>query len=90
VLNRTLISKETNNRKSDKRPSEFLRECLKGHGWDEARLLSTLASHYILPEAYEALLRDDFEAFIEARKETLQRAVAEKLRVGYGWNTESR
>ena len=90
VLNRTLISKETNNRKSDKRPSEFLRECLKGHGWDEARLLSTLASHYILPEAYEALLRDDFEAFIEARKETLQRAVAEKLRVGYEWNTESR
>lgn len=83
VLNRTLISKETNNRKSDKRPSEFLRECLEGHGWDEARLRETLDSHYILAEAYEVLLRDDFEAFIEARKETLQRAVVEKLRVGY-------
>jgi hypothetical protein len=83
VLNRTLISKETNNRKADKRPSEFLRECLEGHGWDEARLRETLGSHFILPEAYEALLRDDFDAFVKARKEALQRAVAEKLRVGH-------
>ncbi len=83
VLNRTLISKETNKRKADKRPSEFFRECLEGHGWNEARLRETLGSHFILPEAHEALLRDDFEAFVKARKEALQRAVAEKLRVGH-------
>lgn len=74
ALNRTLISKETNNRKGDKLPSEFLRECLEGHGHNEKRLLETLASHYITPEAYEALQRDDFKAFVETRRAALQNA----------------
>lgn len=79
VLNRTLISKETNPRKGVKPPSEFLRECLKGHGHDEGRLLQTLGSHYINQEAYEALQRDDFEAFIKARRAALQEAVSRLL-----------
>ncbi|GBD08525.1 hypothetical protein HRbin22_00765 [Candidatus Thermoflexus japonica] len=76
ILNRTLISRETNNRKSNKRPSEFLRECLKGHGNNLEELRKTLESHYILEDAYEALRRDDFEAFVKAREQALLNAVA--------------
>lgn len=75
VLNRSLISKETNRQKKDKRPSEFLCACLTGHGHDEARLLETLRSHFIPEAAYEALKRDDFEAFIEARRKALSKAI---------------
>ncbi|MBC7098254.1 DUF262 domain-containing protein [Candidatus Bipolaricaulota bacterium] len=82
ILNRTLISKETNNRKGNKRPSEFLKECLRGHGGDERRLLDTLRSHYITWEAYEALLRDDFEGFVAARRAAFQKAVSGLLPVG--------
>lgn len=81
VFNRTLISKETNNRKGDKRPSEFLKECLKGHEDDEVELLETLRSHYILPEAYEALRRNDFKTFTEARGRALREAVVRLLNV---------
>lgn len=79
VLNRTLISKETNNRKGDRKPSEFLRDCLAGHGHDEARLLATLRTHFISQEAYEALIRDDFQAFVSARENTLRQALQNAL-----------
>lgn len=79
ILNRTLISKETNNRKGNKPPSEFLRTCLTGHGKDERRLLDTLGTHYITSEAYEALLRDDFEGFVAARRAAFQEAVSRLL-----------
>ncbi|KHG65684.1 hypothetical protein QT17_05265 [Thermus sp. 2.9] len=79
VFNRTLISKETNNRKGDKRPSEFLQECLEGHAHNHEKLQATLDSHYILPDAYEALCRDDFEAFVKARGGALREAIAQLL-----------
>lgn len=88
ILNRTLIAKETNHHKGDKRPSEFLRECLDGHGQDERRLLETLRSHYIGSEAYEALRRDDFETFVEARRAALQEAVAGLLEPGASRSSE--
>lgn len=79
VFNRTLISKETNNRKGDKRPSEFLQECLEGHAHNHEKLQATLDSHYILWDAYEALCRDDFEAFVKARGGALREAIAQLL-----------
>jgi len=75
VLNRTLISRETNNKKRDKHPSEFLEECLSGHNHDEARLLDTLRTHFITRDAYEALKLNDFEAFVKYREEALKKAI---------------
>jgi len=75
ILNRTLISKETNNRKRAKRPSQFLEECLLGHEQDEKRLLDTLRTHFITRDAYEALKKDDFEAFIKHREVALREAI---------------
>ena len=76
ILNRTMISKETNIRKKDKSPSEFLDICLQGHGNDEARLQATLDSHFISVPARDALRVDDFRGFVEERK----KAITEKLR----------
>jgi len=60
ILNRTLISRETNREKGDKLPSVFLQECLVRHGGDEARLQETLQSHFIDKDAYEAMKQNDF------------------------------
>jgi hypothetical protein len=77
LLNRTLISKETNNTKGNKSPAKFLKECLKKHGNDEARLLETLQSHFISKDAYEALKQDDFKGFIAERRRVIEKAVEE-------------
>lgn len=82
VLNRTLISKETNNRKRNKTPSEFLKDCLSGHNQDEASLLSTLRTHFVTRDAYEALKRDDFEAFVKYREDALKKAIQAALTGG--------
>ncbi len=83
VLNRTLISVETNNRKRDKAPSEFLGDCLAGHNGDEKRLLETLRTHFITKDAYEALKQDNFEVFVAHREDALRKAVQEAIRGGY-------
>jgi hypothetical protein len=75
IANRTLISAATNQVKSNKKPSVFMEECLEGHGGNEGKLLSTLATHFISPEAHLALQLDDFEEFIRERRASLQQAV---------------
>ncbi|GIX46088.1 MAG: hypothetical protein KatS3mg131_0299 [Candidatus Tectimicrobiota bacterium] len=82
ILNRTLISKETNNRKRDKSPSAFLRECLAGHGNDESRLRATLRSHFIREDAYQAMQRDDLQDFLACRQRALTAAVGKLLQQG--------
>lgn len=77
VVNRTLIS--SNQVKGDKKPSEFIPLLLRNHGNDESRLLQTMKSHLISPEAYECLKRDDFEGFVKLRKQTFMEVVRRKL-----------
>lgn len=75
VLNRTLISKETNNIKRDRTPSEFMEECFLGHDKDEARLLDTLHTHFITREAHKALKNNGFETFTRERDAALKDAI---------------
>lgn len=82
ILNRSLISPETNKAKKDKKPSEFLAMCLERHGNDEARLNDTLQSHFISREAQGAMRRDDFKAFVEARGQALAAEVGRRLKEG--------
>jgi hypothetical protein len=80
ILNRTLISSTSNQIKSNKHPSEYLRLLLEKHERDEERLRSTLNSHLISDEAQRAMERDDFPAFIEARKLTLQEEITRRVK----------
>jgi hypothetical protein len=79
ILNRTLISAQSNKIKSDRKPSEYLSSFLEHHG-NEERLLETLQSHLISREAYEAMKCDDFQAFIKARRQAFIQKIQEKLR----------
>jgi len=79
ILNRTLISPETNNSKKAKVPSEFLELCLRHHGNDESRLNETLQSHFISEEAREAMRRNNFKAFVEARAQAFTAEVERRL-----------
>lgn len=72
ILNRTLIWDKTNLNKKNKMPSEFFKECLEKHNFDESKLLDTLSTHLISPEAYEAIKEDNFSRFLDERKKSFQ------------------
>jgi hypothetical protein len=80
ILNRTLISAQSNKIKSDRKPSEYLSLFLKHHDGSEKRLFETLQSHLISREAYEAMKCDDFQAFIKARHQAFIQKIQEKLK----------
>jgi len=69
ILNRTLISSSSNKCKASKQPSEYLKLFLEKHGGDIQRLQETLDSHLITEQSRQAMENDDFDAFIEARKQ---------------------
>ena len=72
ILNRTLISKNTNQHKSNKFPQTFLADCLKKHGNNRTQLLETLASHFIYEDGFVAMQKNDFPAFVECRRKAIQ------------------
>ncbi|MEP0856312.1 DUF262 domain-containing protein [Trichocoleus sp. DQ-U1] len=75
ILNRTLIWEPTNKTKANKLPSQFFQDCQVKHGGDEAKLLETLKTHFISPNAYAALKQDNFDGFINERRKTLKEVV---------------
>ncbi|UIE36003.1 HNH endonuclease domain-containing protein [Leptodesmis sichuanensis] len=79
LLNRTLISKDTNRAKGNKLPSEFLDVFWQKHGKDDVKLQKTLATHFISLDAYAALKNTDFERFISERRKTVEKAVRDLL-----------
>jgi hypothetical protein len=68
LCNFALISSGSNKQISDSKPSVYLPECAARLGQD---LKKVLESNLISEVAYEAALRDDFDAFSIARTETL-------------------
>lgn len=80
ILNKTLIWEKTNKQKKNRNPSEFFEECLSKHGGSKERLSQTLASHFISAEAHEAIKRDDFDSFLEARKRAIEEGIMEKFK----------
>jgi len=82
IFNRTLISTKTNQQKRDKKPSEFLKVCLRHHGNDDTRLNETLQSHFISTDGRDAMSRDDFDAFLTARGKAFTAEVERRLKQG--------
>lgn len=77
ILNRTLIWEKTNLVKRNKQPSEFFSECLRKHGDDETKLIETLGTHFISPDAYVAIKQDNFDGFLAERRKTFNTIVQE-------------
>lgn len=83
VLNRTLLSAETNqNVIGASLPNEYLPKLMDQAGEDRVRKI--FESHLISPEAFDILLadpftRDDFNKFIAVRQETIRNAIGPLL-----------
>lgn len=75
MLNRMIISKETNNQViGERRPSVYL-SWLEENGTDSATLKTRLDRAYIDSEGYNLLLRDDYDGFMVHRNRTILQAI---------------
>lgn len=77
LLNFAFISKHLNLAISNKYPSNYL----QGYAAENADLETHLQSHFISPAAYQAALKDDFQAFITARGGEILEAINRVCRV---------
>jgi hypothetical protein len=68
-----------NREKSSILPSEYIPLFVNRLGGDENKLREILKNHLINDEAYEAVLADDFEKFITARKQSVVDAISKKV-----------
>lgn len=75
-----MISKETNRRIKDKKPSEYLADMVKKLGSIE-KTRAVLASHFIDDAGYDAMSNDDYDAFILARERMIVKEIL--LRCGF-------
>lgn len=73
ILNRTLISSDTNRRFiRNQNPSDYLKNILETQNIDEATLKERLETHLISPDAFDCLLRNDYDGFITARRYSIK------------------
>lgn len=81
ILNMTWLSKETNIRKSNKKPSvyipEFINEKFNG---DKNVFKNVLGSHYINDDAFSFLVKNSFDEFLGSRSAVLKREI--KMKIG--------
>jgi len=67
IVNRTLISSNTNRRISRSSPAEYIERLVPCDREEEI-----MASHFIDHQALEAMRRNDYEGFLDAREKTLK------------------
>ncbi len=75
ILNRTIIS--SNQRKTDKKPSEFFTDLINKYGQD--RVIKILETHLIPKEALDSLLKDDLATFKEKRREAIVKEIHRRI-----------
>lgn len=66
IFNRTLIDSETNKSIGSNKPSSYLKKIEKHLG--EKKLLEVLRSHHIAEDKNSPIFEDDFDGFLEERK----------------------
>ncbi len=73
ILNMTWMSEDTNRKiKKYKQPSIYVKEFIKDkYHNNEGEFLRLLESHFISKNAYECMLRDDFQGFITEREKVM-------------------
>ena len=76
ILNRTLISSETNKYISSSNPSEYIQTIIPS-----AEKESILRSHFINQDAIEKMKSDNFEGFIEDREKEILSKLKDRLNI---------
>jgi hypothetical protein len=81
VLNRTLLTPDTNKYlKNKKNPSLYFQTLKEKYGKKDL-LFQILQTHFIDEKAFQALLKDDFSTFIEERLKNVKTFLIEKLKL---------
>lgn len=75
VLNRTLIADRTNKLISKSNPGQYLKEIFPAEG-----VTSILSSHFIDRETQEAMIVDNFDAFLNAREKALLEEIVRRIK----------
>ncbi len=79
VFNLAVISKDTNRRKSDKLPADFIKTCLESHGGSEPALAATLRSHCISADGLKAIQESNLNAFLSAREAAFRETLSARI-----------
>jgi len=80
ILNLTLLKKSTNEYKTNKVPSEYIKEYISNYYQDsENAFKEVLSSHVINNEAYEAMKKDELETFLEARGKDILEEIRRRI-----------
>ena len=74
MVNRTLISAQTNKLISKSCPAKYLDEIIPGD-----REAAILSSHYIESDALAAMYGNDFDAFLKARETALIAEINQRI-----------
>lgn len=83
VLNMTWLSSTTNRSRQHKNPSIYVPNFIKEkYHWDENLFKELLETHLINHKAYNALIHDDFEKFINIRNENIVNRIRELVWIG--------
>ncbi len=75
ILNRTLISRETNNHIKDKAPSEYLQETEKN-----GNLQLILEPHFIPQECREHMRNNSYDEFLNCREQAIKSRILQLLK----------
>jgi hypothetical protein len=79
IFNLSVIHKDTNRKKGDRLPADFLQSCLESHGGNRPSLESTFRAHFIGADGMKAMEANNLDLFLAAREAALQAALAERL-----------
>lgn len=69
LANVVMLTAASNQAIGDRPPSAYLEDVIRSSG--ESQVIARLRTSLVSPEAFEAALRDDYEAFIRIRADTL-------------------
>ena len=72
ILNRTLITRDTNKSIRNKHPSKYIQCIMDKEYISKTDMLERLEPHLISEDAFECLMGNKFGEFIEARKKTIK------------------
>ena len=93
ILNMTVLDRDTNRTLlSDKIPSEYIPSIMKEQQINESDIRRRLKTHLISDEAFDCLLKNDFDGFVRARKltirNTLRKLIMPATNSGHSINTK--
>jgi hypothetical protein len=84
ILNMTWLTDITNITKSNIMPKEYYSMICKKHfNGDEEKLKKVLSSHLINGVTYDYLLENNFDKFLDSRKEEILKAIADEIGIEY-------